>query len=254
VPKQASGTDRASEQTPANLFSFGSVVVQPKGDGVPDQIVFLKNCVNAVNHSRELATASPSIMGELWTAASTGIENYQRDTDRSELSVGDQMRRAVVTLIAHRGRLCDLWLQHVTAYRLVKFLPHCRGCTNSAGLYEFQFNDEGIEPRLLEICPRCGFTRDQPHKLEFSVSVISQNVVRLDCAPIQDPWAAALTVQYQWPLPTRVWPWPADSAGRPALEQPLIESLQPVPVFVTVTMMAGTRLAMASRKMRGCDP
>jgi hypothetical protein len=220
------------------------------------QIALVRACLTGEDKPRPGSTPSLASMPEEMADALSAIDAYEASLTAPAGSppppadAGTAMRRAVADLIAQRGRFCDIWLRHASESRMLALVPRCDGCTNSTVRYEVDFELSAIEPRQLEICPRCGFTRDLPTGFEMGVQVDPSGLVRLDASLHGESWAGALTTQHRWPLPTRARPWPAGPDGLPVQELRLLDRLEPAPMVVTVTIVAGTRVLLASRAVR----
>jgi hypothetical protein len=257
VPRE----DAPAQEVPRSIA--GDVTEDPRLAGAPsrpvpgDQVTLLKACLGGQDHPRVGSSLPLSAIPNERAAALNAIEAYEAasrnggDPGGIDERAGCAMRRAIADLVARRGRFCDLWLQYAAGSKMLTLAPRCRGCSNSTILYEIALKLDGVEPRHLEICSRCGFTRDVPRGFEMALHVHEGRVLRLEDNLPDDRWAGALTVQYRWPLPTDTWPWPSAPNGAPARELVLPEDLRPVPVVITVTLLVGTQIFLTSRAVRG---
>jgi len=175
---------------------------------------------------------------------STAVSHAER------IASAHAMRRAVVDVVAFRGRLCDLWLKHAIRSEAIQLSRRCDACTNSTVLYRIDIGLTGIAPRFLRICPRCGFSLDAPSETFCSIHVDADGVVRLQSDVTGTAWAAAVTRQYRWPCPTDTWEWPTASDGQPATAWRMPPAGHSGAATITLTIMAGTRIALASRATR----
>ncbi len=207
------------------------------------QLSLLLACFDAGDHAR--AGSLPTMDRSVVRAAVEGIGRFQSAPSPGS---GAEMRRSVVAALASRGRFCDMWLRSAASSRVVGHAP-CVGCQNTLLRYEIAIAIDGVEARELELCPKCGFSRDLPSGMQADVMVTPTGDVTLDFDPGDEPCELALTVQYRWPEETQVTAWPM-LGGRPR-RQASCGALMNLPVWVTVTMMVGTRVLLVSRSLRG---
>ncbi|MFD9332948.1 hypothetical protein ACFWBF_00775 [Streptomyces sp. NPDC060028] len=205
--------------------------------------------LSAADSPRVGSTPSLNHFADRVAEARAATDAYACSPDAPD--AGDAMRAAVVDVIAQRGRFCDLWLRFASDCRMLALNPRCGSCSNSTVVYEVTLAVPGVSPRVLEICPRCGFTRDHPRGATVALHVSPHGVVRLLDAHLASEWAGAVTVQYRAPFPTRTQRWPVDRDGAPVREFALSEPLRPVPVVVSATFMTGSQLLMAGQALVG---
>ena len=226
---------------------------------VGDQVTLLKYCLSSDDNPPPGSNPSLADMPDALRLALAAIEQYEatrawrprlRRTDVTARTE-PQMQRAVADLVARRGRIFDLWVRYARAVRLSGFSPCDESCPHTAVRYIVDLAISDIESRVLEICPRCGFTLDAPAGWDLRVRAGSDGRVQLVGGSDETQWAGALTLQYRWPLPTRTWAWPRAADGGPAPSFQIPDALHPVPAIATATMVYGTRVLVASRAVRG---
>lgn len=215
---------------------------------------FLRACLTSLSDARRGSAPGLGELAPVVTAALTAIDSLAESAVNPVAA--QEMRKAVVSVFAQRGRVCDIWLGQAKAYRAA-LRSRCEGCSNTAVEYSVELVTPGTSARLLEICPRCGFVRDHPEDWAIGLAVESAGAVRLTRFPRQlagadrHCWAGELAVRYRDPLPHHRQPWPAGPDGLPVETLECTRPLLAAPVVVTATFVVKDQLLQAGRAIIG---
>lgn len=153
----------------------------------------------------------------------------------------------IADALAAEPHFTDLWLPTATGVRRLLHPTDCLMCSNSVVTY--RVSTVGGAERDLELCPRCGVTRDAPASLSASL-LVRDGIAVLDAPPRHGSWSATLSVHAHPPFVTSHCRWPATSDGSPQIALRL-DPVPPVPIVVSLTMVSTFGALRLSRTIHG---